>query len=99
VCVILGCFVNFLDDPYYEPLPWFMMFVSKVYVPIMYITSPGYILFVSLFSGMHCRCIPVVSFDLPTQRNTLKYVNYMYMHLVILTMYVYTLSWTRICKN
>jgi len=25
VCVILQCFVNFLDDPYYEPLPWFMI--------------------------------------------------------------------------
>jgi len=24
-CVILECFVNFLDDPYYEPLPWFMI--------------------------------------------------------------------------
>jgi len=24
-CIILECFVNFLDDPYYEPLPWFMI--------------------------------------------------------------------------
>jgi len=24
-CVILGCFVKFLDDPYYEPLLWFMI--------------------------------------------------------------------------
>jgi len=24
-CVILGCFKKFLDDLYYEPLPWFMM--------------------------------------------------------------------------
>jgi len=24
-CVILGCFEKFLDDPYYEPLPWFMI--------------------------------------------------------------------------
>jgi len=23
--VILECFVNFLDDPYYEPPPWFMI--------------------------------------------------------------------------
>jgi len=25
VCIILEYFVNFLDDPYYEPLPWFMI--------------------------------------------------------------------------
>jgi len=24
-CVMLECFVNFLDDLYYEPLPWFMI--------------------------------------------------------------------------
>jgi len=24
-CVILECFVNFLDDPYYESLLWFMI--------------------------------------------------------------------------
>jgi len=23
LCIILECFVNFLDYPYYEPLPWF----------------------------------------------------------------------------
>jgi len=22
---MLGCFVNSLDDPYHEPLPWFMI--------------------------------------------------------------------------
>jgi len=27
-CVILECFVNFLDDPYYEPLLWFMILLS-----------------------------------------------------------------------
>jgi len=34
VCIILECFVNFLDDPYYEPLPWFMIvsFSSMVLV-------------------------------------------------------------------
>jgi len=21
LCILLGCFINFLDDPYYEPLP------------------------------------------------------------------------------
>jgi len=26
--VILEYFVNFLDDPYYEPLPWFMIFTG-----------------------------------------------------------------------
>jgi len=25
MCILLECFVNFLDDPYYEPLPWFMI--------------------------------------------------------------------------
>ena len=25
-CVILECFVNFLDDPYYEPLLWLMIY-------------------------------------------------------------------------
>jgi len=29
-CVILESFVNFLDDPYYEPLPWFMISVTKL---------------------------------------------------------------------
>jgi len=28
-CVILECFVNFLDDPYYEPLPWFMILAQE----------------------------------------------------------------------
>jgi len=31
-CVILECFVNFLDDPYYEPLPWFVFAWSSVTV-------------------------------------------------------------------
>jgi len=30
-CVILGCFEKFLDDPYYEPLPWFMIQHAKYY--------------------------------------------------------------------
>jgi len=29
-CVMLGCFVTFLDDLYYEPLPWFMIMVKWV---------------------------------------------------------------------
>jgi len=29
VCIILECFVNFLDDPYYEPLLWFMIIMEK----------------------------------------------------------------------
>jgi len=28
-CIILDCFVNFLDDPYYEPLLWFMIQIKK----------------------------------------------------------------------
>jgi len=28
--VILESFVNFLDNPYYEPLPWFMTSVGKL---------------------------------------------------------------------
>jgi len=31
-CVILGCFEKFLDDPYYEPLPWFM--IGKIMGPV-----------------------------------------------------------------
>jgi len=27
VCVILECFINFLDDPYYELLLWFMIII------------------------------------------------------------------------
>jgi len=30
VCIILECFVKFLDDPYYEPLPWFMIYFIKI---------------------------------------------------------------------
>jgi len=36
VCVILGCFENFLDHPYNEPLPWFMIVIvlfSSTYMP------------------------------------------------------------------
>ena len=29
-CVILECFVNFLDDPYYEPLLWFMISILEL---------------------------------------------------------------------
>jgi len=29
MCIMLECFVNFLDDPYYEPLPWFMILVMN----------------------------------------------------------------------
>ena len=25
VCIVIGGFTNFLVDPYYEPIPWFMI--------------------------------------------------------------------------
>jgi len=28
LCVILGCFVNLMDDLYYESLPWFMIYIA-----------------------------------------------------------------------
>jgi len=37
-CVILEYFVNFLDDPYYEPLPWFLIVILglvKLYLQII----------------------------------------------------------------
>jgi len=34
MCVILECFVNFQDDPYYEPLLWFMMIGAQMYAYI-----------------------------------------------------------------
>jgi len=33
-CVILECFVNFLDDPFYEPLPWFMIVACSLQVQL-----------------------------------------------------------------
>jgi len=45
-CVILECFVKFLDDPYYEPLLWFMIIIIWQYfvVDLMFVTPLIYIL-------------------------------------------------------
>ena len=42
MCVIIECFTNFLVNPYYEPLPWFMIYVGNMSMsglPNMYTQS------------------------------------------------------------
>jgi len=51
VCIILESFVNFLDDPYYEPLPWFMIYVIYLWLQLLQILL---IFIISLFQISIC---------------------------------------------
>jgi len=53
VCVILECFVNFLDDPYYKPLQWFMiLYLNIIYLNTFYHSLKS-ILYISIMNCLH----------------------------------------------
>jgi len=61
VCVILGCFVNLLNDPHYEALLWFVIIISDIGEAISLLINE---VTFCVISKVHEVCLPQESYGI-----------------------------------
>jgi len=65
-CVILECFVNFLNNPYYKPLLWFMIeYIISIFIlllivfliPILFFNINNFLKFTRMIKKQSTNCL------------------------------------------